>query len=429
MRKMKWMAGVMACTVMLTMPQMVYAGADEGEKVTITYESWSPTKETMDRILESFKEVHPEIEVEVTLHANFSEFLTSVQTAFASGEGPDVFQFGDPSALTQLQSQIEPLNDYCIAEWGESWADDFVESAIDDCTVDGSVYGLPQPTNPAGTMWYNKTLLDSLGLEVPTNYEELKAVSDALREAGKQPLLIGAKDSWIVIDTFQTILNDFAGDKQYQAYDKEISFTDPDIVAAFEMWQKLFDDGIFQDSAFSMTEYMDTYNQFNDEGVAGMWLNGAWNMDMYTNTEIADSVAANEWGVTYLPDLNGDGQQPGLLLTSGGYCMNKNSKEKEAAWELVKFMGCGDGAVFECERSMAPSGYLKMDELTYDVPQNCLDNLATINEMMTAQPLSFRGIVDANVSDKMYEVLTKLAYDEITPEDAAAEVDAVINAE
>lgn len=428
MKKMKWMAGMMACTVMLTMPQMVYAGADEEEKITIKYESWSPTKETMDRILESFKESHPNIEVEVVLHTTFDEYVTSVQTEFACGEGPDVFQYGDPTSLTQFKSQIEPLNDYCVAEWGESWADNFVESAIEDNTIDGVVYGMPQPTNPAGTMWYNKTLLDSLGLEVPTNYEELKAVSDALREAGKQPLLIGAKDSWIVIDTFQTILNDFAGDKQYQAYNKEISFTDPDIVAAFEMWKKLFDDGIFQDSAFAMTEYMDTYNQFNDDGVAGLWSNGGWNLDMYTNAEIADSVAANEWGVTYFPDLNGDGEQPGLLLTSGGYCMSKTSKQKEAAWELVKCMGCGDGAVFECERSMAPSGYLKMDEPTYDIPQNGIDNLATITEMMVEKPLSFRGIVDANVSEKMYEVLTMLAYDEITPEDAAAEVDAVINA-
>lgn len=401
---------------------------ESSEQITIKYESWSPTKETMDRILESFKEAHPEITVEVVLHANFEEYLTSVQTAFASGDGPDVFQFGDPTALGQLKSQIEPLDSYCVNEWGDAWAEDFVKSSINDCSSDGVLYGLPQPSAPAGTMWYNKTILDSLGLEVPTNYEELKTVTAALREAGKQPLLLGAKDSWVVIDTFQTILNDFAGDKQYKAFAKEISFNDPDIIEAFAMWQQMFDDGIFQDSAFSMTTYMDTYNQFNDEGIAGLWLNGAWNMDMYTNAEIEDSVAANEWGVAYLPDLNGDGVCPGLLLTSGGYCMNKNSKEKEAAWELVKFMGCDDGAVFECERSMAPSGYLKMKEPTYNLPENGVANLATINELMVEQPLQFRGINDPNVSEKLYEVLTKLAYDEITPEDAATEVDAVINA-
>lgn len=402
------------------------SGGDE-EQITITYESWSPTQETMDRILESFKKEHPEINVEVKLHANASEYITSVQTAFASGEGPDVFQYDGPTMLGQLQSQIEPLDEYCVNEWGDGWKDKFVESAITDNSIDGTTYGLPQPTNPAGTMWYNKTLLDSLGLDVPTNYEELKNVTEVLRENGKQPLLIGAKDSWVVIDTFQTILNDFAGDKQYQAYNKEVSFTDPDIVAAFEMWQQMFEDNIFQDSAFSMTEYMDTYNQFNDEGIAGMWLNGAWNMDMYTNAEIKDSVAANEWGVTYLPDLNGDGKRPDLLFTSGGYCMNKNSKEKEAAWELVKFMGCDDGAVFECERAMAPAAYLEMEEPQYDLPENAINNLDTINQMMTEQPLQHRGIDDPNVTETMYEVLTKLAYGEMTPEDAAAAVDEAIN--
>ena len=397
------------------------------DQITITYESWTPTKEYMDRILTAFHKEHPEINVEVTLHANASEYMTAVQTAFASGEGPDVFMFADPTALNQLKSQIEPLDQYCTDEWGESWADDFVASAIGDNSIDGVPYGLPMPTAPAGTMWYNKTLLDSLDLEAPTNYEELKKVSDTLREAGKQPLLIGAKDSWVVIDTFQTILNDFAGDKQYKAYNKEIPFTDPEFVDAFEMWQKLFKEKIFQDSAFSMTEYMDTYNQFNDEGIAGMWVNGAWNMDMYTNPEIEDSVAKNEWGISYFPDLNGDGKQPNLLLTSGGFAINKNSKEKEAAWELIKFMACDEGAVIECQRTMAPSGYLNTPQPSYDLPENGLKNLDTVNKLMADQPLQFRGINDPNVSEKMYEVLTKLAYEKITPEDAAEEIDAVIN--
>ena len=447
MRKKSLVALAMACTVLLagcagnggtsgasaetssSVPAAAVSDTGEGGKqVTIKYESWSPTKETMDKIVEAFEKEHPDIHVETVLHANYEEFLTSVQTAFASGDGPDVFQFDSPASLEQLKSQMEPLDDYCVNEWGDGWKDNWIESALKDNTSDGSVYGLPYASAPAGTMWYNKTLLDSLGLEVPTNYEELKNVTAKLREAGKQPLLMGAKDSWIVIDTFQTILNDFAGDKQYQAYNGEASFTGPDIVSAFAMWQQMFKDGIFQDSAFSMTTYMDAYNQFNDEGIAGLWLNGAWNMDMYTNSEIADKVAANEWGVAYLPDLNGDGVCPALLNAYGGYCMNKNSKEKEAAWEFLKFMGCDEGAVLECERTMAPATYLKMAEPTYDLPENGIQNLKTINTLMQNEPMQARGVKDPDVSDKMYEVLTKLAYDQMTPEEAASEVDKVINA-
>ncbi|WP_334160066.1 ABC transporter substrate-binding protein [Muricomes intestini] len=116
------------------------------DQITITYESWTPTKEYMDRILTAFHKEHPEINVEVTLHANASEYMTAVQTAFASGEGPDVFMFADPTALNQLKSQIEPLDQYCTDEWGESWADDFVASAIGDNSIDGVPYGLPMPT-------------------------------------------------------------------------------------------------------------------------------------------------------------------------------------------------------------------------------------------------------------------------------------------
>ena len=130
----------------------------------------------------------------------------------------------------------------------------------------------------------------------------------------------------------------------------------------------------------------------------------------------------------YLPDLNGDGVCPALLNAYGGYCMNKNSKEKEAAWEFLKFMGCDEGAVLECERTMAPATYLKMAEPTYDLPENGIQNLKTINTLMQNEPMQARGVKDPDVSDKMYEVLTKLAYDQMTPEEAASEVDKVINA-
>ncbi len=394
----------------------------------LVYESYSPTQAVMDAIEAQFEEDNPDIALETIMYANASEYFSAVQIAFASGEGPDVFQYDTPTTLAQLIDQLEPLDDYCQATWGDDWKSLFNASALENNTIDGKLYGLPCPAAPAGTMWYNKTLLDEVGVEVPTDYDSLKTAADALRAAGYQPLLLGAKDSWVNLDYFQVIANDFAPGLQYEAYAGNASFTDPKLVEAFAMWKKLFDEGIIQDSAYSMTVYMDAYTQFNELGMAGMCLNGAWNMDMYTNPDIADEVAKYEWGITLMPDLNGDGERPGLLGVNGGYCISKDSQNKEDAWKLVVCMGTGVGLVKEVERSMAPSPYLEIAETHFNIPDNGVYNLEQINEISNAAPISFRGVDKTEVSEAILEALEALAYGQITPEEAAASVDAAIQA-
>lgn len=392
----------------------------------LVYESYSPTQAVMDDIEAQFEEENPDIELDTIMFANANDYFSQVQIAFASGDGPDVFQYDTPTRMAQYIDLLEPLDDYCQATWGDDWKSLFNPSALESNTIDGKLYGLPCPAAPAGTIWYNKTLLDEVGVDVPTDYDSLKAAADALRAAGYQPMLLGAKDSWANLDYFQVILNDFAPGLQYDAFEGKASFNDPLVVEAFAMWKKLFDEGIIQDSAYSMTVYMDTYTQFNEQGIGGLCLNGAWNMDMYTNPDITEEVAKREWGIALMPDLNGDGEQPGLLNVFGGYCISKDSKNKEDAWKLLVSMGTGYGLLKEVQRSMAPSPYLAMEEVTFDIPENAVLNLAQIDEISNAKPMSMRGVDNTAISEAILEALEAVAYGQITPEEAAANVDAVI---
>ncbi|MHB8278757.1 MAG: ABC transporter substrate-binding protein [Candidatus Humimicrobiaceae bacterium] len=396
--------------------------------VTITYESWSPTKDTMDIIIQGFKKVHPEITVEVKLHANFTEFATALKTAAAIGETPDVFQFDTPQTLNLFKDLIEPLDTYAARDWGDSWKDKFITSAITDMSLDGKVMGMPGPLSPAGTIWYNKTMLDKYGIAEPKTYADLKTAAEILRKNKISPMVLGCKDSWAVIDHFQTILNDVAPGKQYDAFAKRIKFTDPDIEKAFDVWKQFFDDKIFQNDAFSMTQYMDGYNAFIKDQTAAMWSNGAWNLDMYNNKDLKAQVDSVDWGVMAMPDLNGDGKNAPLMGTFSGTCISKDSKNKDAAFELVKYMTVGEGLTVALNTWLGMSPTIEKRDITVQLSANAKQNRDKIGELSTTLGIVRRGIENTKVTDKLYDVLSRVAYGKLASQAAAEEVQAEIDA-
>jgi len=400
----------------------------QSKDVSINYESWTPYKDTMEEIVGDLKKTNPTISVEIKMYANYTEFVNSARVSFAAKVGPDVFAFDSPTSLALQKALIEPLDSYAEKEWGKDWRKRFLSSALTDCSLDGKLMGLPMGSMPGGLIWYNKTMFTKFGIKVPQNYADLKKAADTLRKNNMQPLLLGGKDAWIVIDTFQTVLNDFAPGKQYLAYAKKSKFTDPAIIKAFEFWKKMYDDKIIQDQSFSMTAYMDCYNAMIDKQNAGMWSNGAWNLDIFGNADLKDKVNAVEWGVMPFPDLNGDGKIPPTMSTVGGFCISKDSKNKEAAWQLLKSMGTGTGMRLQTER------FLWTPPLTISVPvntslsQNASDLRNSIANIVSTTPPVYRGIPNAKVADKMYDVLNKVALGVMKPDAAAAEVQKVIDA-
>src|SRR5699024_4296764 len=139
------------------------------DEASITYGSWTPEEGTFDEIVAGCNEENPGIAVESSL-APYDDYLTTLRTELAAGEGPDLFALEPGALLTQFQDFVVPVAE--LADDPE-WAEAYTESAIGGATLDGEVYGLPTGVNSAGLLWVNYTLLTDLGLEVPTDYEEL----------------------------------------------------------------------------------------------------------------------------------------------------------------------------------------------------------------------------------------------------------------
>ncbi len=70
--------------------------------------------------------------------------------------------------------------------------DDIVQGFREASTINGKIYGIPF-NKSTEVLWYNKTLLDKLGLKVPTTYDEFANVAEEIKE--KQNIVGGGFDS------------------------------------------------------------------------------------------------------------------------------------------------------------------------------------------------------------------------------------------
>lgn len=122
------------------------------------------------------------------------QYTTLLMTKLNTGECADIFgsQAGQFDIVTQLNVEKNAVD-----LSGEAWADTVDPLAAAETSVDGKLYG--QPVQDVSAVWavaYNKQVFDRLGLSVPTNYEEFKAVCEAIKADGMTPIYEAVSDGW-----------------------------------------------------------------------------------------------------------------------------------------------------------------------------------------------------------------------------------------
>ena len=273
----------------------------------------------------------------------YGDYLQALQLNMISGTSDDLMAFQVGSMISEYAEYLEDLTPYCEKEWGANWKDKFLAVGIEQTTVDGRLVALPQVMSAAGAFWYNQTIFDKYNLSVPTNWEEWISVSNTLRENGEIGFMHGAKDSWVNYDLFIGIANELDPGVIYEAEAGTASWTHDSLVKAMTLWGEMFTNGIMQDGALGNSQYPDTHQAFTS-GKAAMMTMGTWNnFSTFTNEGLKgskDSYGFSEdfkYGITGLPDMNGDGKH-GRLFASPDVSigMSASSDNKEEAWKALK---------------------------------------------------------------------------------------------
>ena len=425
------MAGVMAS---LVPAQMVFAEGDSGEKTVVKFQTWNPgTEEYVGEMIDKFEEEHPDIEVQ-HIYMPYTDHVEKLKVDLSAGDAADVFGVQTGAMYKEFRDFEEDLTPYLVKEYGDDWASNYNEYAMSLLKGDdGEYYAVPLGLSYAGYVWANMKYFDKYGLELPTNYDELKAVCQTFRDNGEYPLVIGAKDSWINIDTWMNIAADINTEKLYSAIEGETPFTDEDLVQSFQIWQNCFTDGVFQDGALGVGMYTDSTDMYQKEGSVPMILNGSWSLGAYMDSDEQSQEVYNGEGANhkiFLMDWNNDGKiAPVEEAVDVSLAINNQSKVKDAAWTFVDWM-LHEGADFLINGHLQYMPARNDMELNVEgLNENGAENLEYCVEQGKDNVGGYREMAYAELKETIINELTELALGDVTPEEAAETIEAASQAQ
>jgi ABC-type glycerol-3-phosphate transport system substrate-binding protein len=405
------------------------AASGEKEPVTITIRTWQPGPgDHWDRVMAAWEALNTGINIDL-LHVQYSDHIQSLKVAIASGEGPDIYGIQVGAIMKEFQEFTVDIAPRAVADWGADWEKKFLPVFME--MTKGSLdsyYGLPGGASVAGYLWANLTYFDKYGLKVPANYNEMLEVTRTLRSNGELPLLIGAKDDWINLDTFISIGADINAPKLYAAIEGEVSFTDPDIVQSLTVWKNLFDSGIFQDGALGINMYMDAVDMFETDGLAPMICNGAW---VAANINgLVDTFGPDQHYQIFTLDWNNDGKPAPVAPTVDVVLsISKESKHQDEAWEFLKWY-CTEGIknIIEFNLQYLPT----QANYTPDVSsftEEAQKNIGEMIRIMQEQAYGYREIAYPRLKQTIADQLKAIAIGESTPQRAAEIIEEASKAE
>jgi multiple sugar transport system substrate-binding protein len=146
-----------------------------GQQTTLTYWGlWEPS-EVLSDVLKKFEGENPGIKVEYVKQSP-SDYRERLQTAIASGKGPDLFRFhASWSPMLKNELASVPTTVYSTADFKKT----FYPAASDQLQVGGQLVGVPLMYDGLA-LYYNKDLLKSANAQPPTTWAELRTLATQL---------------------------------------------------------------------------------------------------------------------------------------------------------------------------------------------------------------------------------------------------------
>ncbi|MEM7444689.1 MAG: extracellular solute-binding protein [Pseudomonadota bacterium] len=398
------------------------AHAEEG---VVTYRSWSPVIQTLNSMVEATEAAHPGITIEVQTF-NYPEYLVDLQTRANSGDLPDIIGL-EPGALTQqYRDFLLPVQDCAESIWGADWQDQFFPLAIEQARLgnpngDENFYGLPVLTQTIN-MWYTVPVLEEMGAEPPTTYDELVEFAAAATSMGFAPVMIGAGDGWIRRDVFMQIIHNLAPGLIYQAEAGEAQFTDDAFVEAFQIWKNMFDDGIFQPGALGLSHYPGAVEVI-ESGRAAAFPMGAWWQQQAAGqnpTPLSENLSG--YAPFRFPDVSGNGIPDDLL---GGIDVmigiTRDAQDVDAACTVMADWISGAGAQALINTFNDLPAYIGLTPEAFGSEnQEAVWNMFTDEWLPTVTYA--RQLASPAVKQALEDGLAAVAAGDMTPEEAAANV-------
>jgi len=317
---------------------------NSNKEVTLTYWGVWEDAAVLQPIFDDFHRENPNIiiQYEKIDVKTLGDYVKRLQTRTEEGNGPDVMRFHS-SWLTQIQGILLPFPEDVVSETGLST--DYFKTVERDLKRDGAYYGLPLSIDTLA-LYVNKDLLNNVGAQVPTSWDELESTARELTTVDGGKIV----SSGVAMGTYDNISHA------------------SDLIALLFLQNGAEIENITEDNMESAVSALQFYTRFSEGTDLAVWDQSMENSKVaFAGGKLA-MYFGYSWDIfeinNFNPNLNFEVHPvPELFGTNSTIAsywaegVSNKSKNPEEALKFIKFLGKNETLQKIYENQMKARGY------------------------------------------------------------------------
>lgn len=369
-----------------------------------------------------FEEENPDVKINLIPGGNVDDYSKKLTLLAETNDLPDLFLTGDAQIIGYAEAGVmTDITDYMEAdeEWS-SW--EYMTGSYDKMLnyCNGRKYGIPMNGTAAG-FFFNKTMFDEQGLEIPNTWDELLNAVKVFKEAGIVPMVHGASDLWSIWGFFpmfnQYGIAEIADDLKSGA----TTWSDSSMLEAYKRIQELAEAGAFPETTSSMT-----HAQAREAFIAGespIITIGSW--DATTIANGTEDEIDFRWSFQGMPncDYNDNvGLKSMDWLIYTGASLAETDEKLEAGLRFLKFMCSPEASQILLNEGYSFTAYSCTDISAVEMDRVSKILYSALSDDAEAVGYSY-DYVDSRLVDAARNTISSVITGTLTAEEAAQQMD------
>lgn len=337
--------------------------------------------------------------------------MTTLRARVTAGNAPtavqmlgfDITDWANEGVLGNLNAAASEAN----------W-DEVVPTALQAFAKhEGNWISAPVNVHSTNWVWVNKAALDAAGGKVPTTWDELVTVLDAMKANGITPLAHGGQP-WQDATIFDAVVLSMGND----FYKQTMIDLDMDALSGekmVEVFDRMTTLRSYVDDNFSGRDW-NLASSMVIEGKAGMQMMGDWAKGEFVK---AEQTPGEDFLCIRFP-----GTQGSVTFNSDQFVMFNQGDDTDAQLKMAaSIMDPGFQSAFNVVKGSAPARTDVSDEAFDDCGKKAMKDLADANETGTLYGSMAHGhAAPAAVKNAVYDVVTQHFNGDMDSEEAAQEL-------
>lgn len=305
------------------------ATADKSSlKGSISFWDGNWNEATFEKIKELWEKEYPNVELKAEFFVDkgmSDKYMLSLQ----NGSAPDVLSCAlDWTTTFGSAGLLEPLNSYISAEKFDT--SPYVQGAIDASTIGNDLVALPFRSETYA-LFYNKDILGAAGYDkAPETWDEVKEIAEKVTKDDVAGYGVCGTNYGNYSFQYITMLRSSGGDVVSEDLTKSELGSD----VALQTAQLYYDLSKFAPASMLENDNIANRTLFAN-GKLAMYLSG-----VYDVPEILKANPELNFACAMVPTANG--AERSTILGGWSVAISKTSKNKELAWEFIKFLTRSD---------------------------------------------------------------------------------------